>query len=147
MADYYEIIFEEVSNGVIDEFVGFLLGCAASVYRVGDVGGKNIKDEMIPYSFQEKSDEFLVLCKFVVDASTSIPSAFLRAFRYEGKIDVEISFDGSDIRWVKQVMRSAKEFSKELSRKFGIKNIYGGMEPASDEETRYFTNDVFGPLY
>jgi len=147
MADYYEIIFEEVNNATVNEFVDFLLSRAVSVYKVEDVGGENIKNEMISYNFPGKSDDFLVMCEFVVGASTLIPLAFLRIFRYEGKIDIEISFDASDIKWVNRVMCSAKEFSKELPRKFGIKNIYGGMEPASDEDTRYFTNDEFGPLF
>ncbi len=37
-------------------------------------------------------------------------------------------------------------FSKEVAKEFEFGNCYFGMEPASDESTRFFTNDVLGPL-
>jgi len=150
MADHFEITFEDVENGAVNDLIGFLLGCASSVYKVGDIGGEDIKNVIINYDFQwclGESAETWVLRNFLINISTVIPVVFLRIFRYGKKIDVEISFASSDAGWVAQVMRSAKEFFKVLPRKFGIKNIYAGMEPSSDEETRYFTNDTCGPLY
>jgi len=134
MADYFEITFEDVDNALVNKLIGFLLGYAEAVYKAGDEGGNNIKDTMIAYDFQgnvKESSEMLALNNFSINASMVIPLVFLRVFGYGEKIDVEISFASSDIEWVDRVMCSAKEFSTVLSQKFGIKNIYAGMEPSS----------------
>jgi len=88
----------------------------------------------------------LVMRNFFIDKSSVIPIAFLRFFKYEGKMDVEISFKSSNGEWVAQIMRSAKDFTKKLRQKFIMNDVYAGMEPASDEETRYFTNEAFAAL-
>ncbi|MFJ2386726.1 hypothetical protein [Pseudomonas koreensis] len=77
----------------------------------------------------------------------SVSSALIRILKYQGKFDLDISFDEDDVGLANvDVTGDFFEFSKEVAKKFEFGSCYFGMEPASDESTRFFTNDVLGPL-
>ncbi|MGL6011421.1 MAG: hypothetical protein ACRC0J_07895 [Shewanella oncorhynchi] len=77
----------------------------------------------------------------------SVNSALIRILKYQGKFDLDISFDEDDVGLADvNGIDAFFAFSKEVAKKFEFGNCYFGMEPASDESTRFFTNDVLGPL-
>ncbi|WP_242206202.1 MULTISPECIES: hypothetical protein [unclassified Pseudomonas] len=77
----------------------------------------------------------------------SVNSALIRILKYQGGFDLDISFDEDDDGLADvDGVGAFFAFSKEVAKKFEFGNCYFGMEPASEENTRFFTNDVLGPL-
>jgi hypothetical protein len=83
---------------------------------------------------------------FHVSPALTLPSVLLRAVKCGGRADVELSFDNVVASDVDSVMLAVQIYASNLSSFFGVTKFYGGLEPAVDVETRYFTNDLLGPL-
>jgi hypothetical protein len=43
-------------------------------------------------------------------------------------------------------MIAMQKYAKDISKRFDVEEFYGRLESAVDTDTRYFTNDSFGPL-
>ena len=67
-------------------------------------------------------------------------------FRHDGLVDVELNWNTDAASDEDSIILSVFEFSKSLARNRGVKSFYGGIEPAVDEETRFFTGAKMGPL-
>jgi hypothetical protein len=76
-----------------------------------------------------------------------ISSVLVRVLKYEGVFDIDFSFDENDV-----VLRGQAAvdvlltYSKEMADKFEVANCFYGVEPASDEDTRFFTSGELGPF-
>lgn len=78
----------------------------------------------------------------------ALKNAHLRVLRYDHDVyDVEINFVVAEVRSESpdSLLEALHEFSIRLGRALGVTSFYAGLEPASDEETRYFTGPVRGP--
>ena len=73
----------------------------------------------------------------------------VRLLRYDGHVDVEFTWrtPGSTPEDLGRLVRSVHEQALAAARKNGNPTFYGGIEPAVDKETRFFTNEVLGPLH
>lgn len=76
-------------------------------------------------------------------------NARLRLLRYEGSFDVEINFVLRDAEGgpLEGVIERLHKFAMDLSRRHNVMVYYAGLEPASDEDTRFFTGPVRGPYW
>jgi hypothetical protein len=73
--------------------------------------------------------------------------ALLRIIKYGEDVDVELCFDDACLINLDRVMLALQKYLQGISDKIRMAEFYGGMEPARDLETRYFTNDVLGPVF
>ncbi|MGE8486461.1 MAG: hypothetical protein ACN6Q5_28195 [Pseudomonas sp.] len=76
-----------------------------------------------------------------------IGSVLVRILKYDGVFDIDFSFDESDVglreRAVVDVLLA---YSKGMADKFEVARYFCGVEPASDEDTRFFTSGELGPF-
>ena len=79
---------------------------------------------------------------------TVLPKVLLRLVKYADQYDIDFNFDksGLDNQNLMPLITELQNFANNLATDYDVKNVFGGMEPASDEDTRYFTNKVLGPL-
>jgi hypothetical protein len=69
----------------------------------------------------------------------------LRIVKYGATYDIDFSTEQRD----SNISSNLIEFQtcmQKLANKYKVENNYFGMEPASDEDTRYFTREIIGPL-
>lgn len=76
-----------------------------------------------------------------------LPLVFLRVLKYSGEVDVELSFSDLPFFEIGCVMIAMQSYANALSNVFRVERFYGGLEPALDVETRYFTGTTLGPLH
>ncbi|WP_122316855.1 hypothetical protein [Pseudomonas cichorii] len=107
-----------VSKALVDDFIA----CEVDICLSEQLGGQYVSSEI------------------------QIPLILLRVIKLGSIIDVELSFDSSELLDIDAVMAAMKIYSCGLSKCFGGMEYYGGLEPAMDAETRYFTNDTPGPM-
>ncbi|MDC6164369.1 hypothetical protein PPH93_22165 [Achromobacter xylosoxidans] len=86
------------------------------------------------------------LHEFNVTPEISLPLVLLRVLKYQDDIDVELSFDERPFFDVDRILLGMKEYCDGLSNKFSVSKFYGGLEPAKDLDTRYFTGNASGSL-
>lgn len=109
--------------------------------------GIDVKDNnsIVKY-FEQSSNKyiFINLDKLLIE-NVYFYKASLQLYSYEKIIDFTIILD---IEYCKEkiTIKSLNEFSKSVSMKVKSNNFYCGLEPASDEDTRFFTNNIIGPL-
>jgi hypothetical protein len=76
-----------------------------------------------------------------------IGSVLVRILKYDGVFDIDLSFDENDVGLRgRAVLDALLTYSKEMADKFEVANCFYGVEPASDEDTRFFTSGELGPF-
>lgn len=112
-------------------------------YRFGDEG--LAIDLLCKNPNVSKTFSFEMTCLYIGFAE--IESPFVQVIFSDGLFDVSISFSKEDLtskvggRFV-ELMRGANKATES----FCVREVVCGYEPASDYETRFFTNDVIGPI-
>ncbi|CAH0182122.1 hypothetical protein ABH908_004893 [Pseudomonas frederiksbergensis] len=154
MAGLLEIVFEDVTQEVMLPFLERVVSDAESV-----VSAECSEDFWVWKNGQIQLDAISAAIEFDEDLSVLVNvrglrfmgvivnSALIRVLKYQGKFDLDISFDEHDF-WLCGVgaVNALLAYSKAAAKKFEFVSCYFGMEPASDEATRFFTNDILGPL-
>ncbi len=77
-----------------------------------------------------------------------LPNVQLRLVKYGNEYDIDFNFDYNELRNIDMtaLIDNLHAHAKNIALELGITSFYGGIEPASDEDTRYFTNEEKGPL-
>lgn len=77
-----------------------------------------------------------------------LPRVLLRLVKYGEQYDVDFNFDVNDLEDVRMMylVTELHVYAKEMARDHDMETFFGGMEPASDESSRYFTNGKLGPV-
>lgn len=154
MASLLEIVFEDIKQEVVLPFLEKVISDAESIVSAecseDFLVWSNGKTQLDAISAAIEFDEnlsVLVNVRGLRFMGVIVDSTLVRVIKYQGKFDLEISFDERDF-WLYGVdaVSALFAYSKEVDKKFEFVNCYFGMEPASDEATRFFTNDVLGPL-
>lgn len=154
MTDSYEVVFQQVAVGDLLELLNAIevssevlsdLGVSESL---GDILLAEIDKKLIDGIVSYEGDICLTgrLYKFNVSNEICLPFVFLRVIKYANGIDVELSFDDTRLFDIGGLMRVMQIYADGLSKKINMVGFYGGLEPAIDIDTRYFTGDVLGPL-
>ncbi|WP_147310742.1 hypothetical protein [Pseudomonas citronellolis] len=154
MTESYEVVFQQVAVGNLLELLNALevssevlsdLGISESLGNMLLAGGdEKLIDGIVSY----EGDICLTgrLYKFNISDEVCLPFVFLRVIKYAGGIDVELSFDDTQIFDIGGLMRAMQIYADGLSKRINMVGFYGGLEPAIDIDTRYFTGDVLGSL-
>ncbi|KEQ16547.1 hypothetical protein [Endozoicomonas numazuensis] len=155
MSNFIEVVFENIDKKSVKPLIKLLGDRSYKIIAINcteDI--KNMKKDEIS---NEALNHFLELnC----DASISInaealvleelvlPEVFIRVVKYESKYDIDFSFNSNEIEniSISTFINELHECAKNLSYRYCVENVYGGMEPASDEKTRFFTGSKPGPL-
>jgi len=154
MTDSYEIVFQQVAVSDLHQLLELMKMDSQSLSElaVSEDFGKadSSKDSGILIDrFISYSGEICLTGKlhgFSFSEGMQLPLVFLRVIKYGGEVDVELSFDDTSLPDISCVMRAAQKYASTLSKKFDVNEFYGGLEPAVDFDTRYFTGDFLGPL-
>ncbi len=82
---------------------------------------------------------------FRLGSAVHIPTLLIRVFRFDGLASIDLSFD---MDWSNAGVAMPMLHRHFLTLKLltGARAVYGGMEPAQDLDTRFFTDDERGPL-
>lgn len=147
MDNVYEIVFEGVSKHDLYDFIRYIEMSAKSYTGLGVEGAEGDK-EQVEMFLSSSADTRLIekLFFFKVFDDVCLPCAWLSVLKYGAIVDVELSFYGPSSIEIDRFMRSMQRYAAAAAEKFCIKSFYGGLEPAQDLNTRYFTGNYFGPL-
>ena len=153
MNESYEVVFERVESGNLYPMLKSVAHCAEAISDLTiseNVGGgfAEINEQVIGSMISFQGEVCLVarMHFFKVSVELCLPLVLLRVIKYAGGVDVELSFSGVLPVDARRLMVFMQCFSRSLSARFNVENFYGGLEPAVDVETRYFTGDAWGPL-
>ena len=154
MANSYEVVFQQVAVGDLFELLIALEKRSkvlsdlvlSECYGVVDV--RRLSKELVELIVSNARESCLTgrFREFGVSPKICLPFVFLRVIKYQEGVDVELSFDDSPSFDIDCVMSSMKIYCNGLLKKFCVSELYGGLEPAIDIETRYFTGTTSGPL-
>ncbi|MGH8815606.1 MAG: hypothetical protein ACREX5_03355 [Achromobacter pestifer] len=154
MAESYEIVFQQVAIG---DLLALLKTLEASSKSISDLAVSEgiegldfdgIERRLIDAISAYEGDVCLteLLHGFRVSEGIILPCTLLRAIKYNEGVDVELSFVEIPSTDICCVMLAMQAYGDSLSKKFSMAEFYGGLEPAEDVDTRYFTGEFFGPL-
>lgn len=154
MAESYEVVFQEVPRKNLFLLLRKMKMNASFISNINISSEIEIsKDfEMCESLINDIIDNRGDICLigefhgFVVSEKVSIKSVLLRVVKYGVNIDVELSFDDDGDVSIDDLMKELHQYAKKISEEFDVGVFYGGLEPAMDINTRYFTNDVVGPM-
>ncbi len=74
----------------------------------------------------------------------SLREILIRVIKHDAVFDLEISFDLNQQIELSDVLLCT--YFVKLAHIYQIPQVYGGLEPAEDEETRFFTGESLGPM-
>lgn len=155
MSDIYEVVIQ----GVLEDDLFTLLKILESDAKM--VSGVSVSEDVDLSKGKTCIDKSLVGMIVAYDGSICVSEkiygfnilelielqeVFVRVLKYENYFDVELSFSDSNEIDIANVMRNIQQYIIGLSKNITFEEFYGGMEPAADFETRYFTNKTLGPL-
>jgi hypothetical protein len=154
MNESFEVVLQGVAKDDLFVLLNSLVSCANNMANITFSEGivsTNVNDfnrEVVEEILQSKGNLCVSanLYMFNVARTIVVPFILLRVIKYDGKIDVELCFDDTRIASIHEVMFAMQGYVKQVAEKVNIEIFYGGMEPAVDIDTRYFTNDSWGPL-
>ena len=155
MTDLLEVVLENVSCSNVCQLFLVLLGHAGQIIKVQSNEPIEIsseadisQDEIESFINLTNDASLIIKLRDLNLAGIIIPSVLLRLVKYGDQYDIDFNFDESDISDVgtTELMKELNVYISDLGKTYQVGEWFGGMEPASDEDTRYFTNTEDGPL-
>ena len=155
MSSLIEVVFENVAKSVVPQLLMTLVASAKQIISTqcsediaimdGDKLNTNILDSALNF---EGNLTVLFNLQELKAGGIVLPKVLLRIIKYADQYDIDFSFDESEVenQNLMSLITELQSYANKLANDYGIRSVFGGMEPASDEETRYFTNEVLGPL-
>ena len=156
MADLLEVVLENILRSKVCQLLMLLLGQAGQITEIQCSEAikfsseTNIsKDEIESFLNLPDNASLIIKLSSLNIAGCIIPSVLLRLVKYGDQYDIDFNFDESDITSMDTtaLMKQLHGHVSELGKTYGVSDWFGGIEPASDEDTRYFTGDELGPLH
>lgn len=152
MSDILEVSFEEIAESKVVEFFLALISLSKKILNMNCSEDAEIdindKDSLIEVLTSSENLTITVNLGEVSIGSLTVVTAMVRLLKYGEQYDIELSWEPTDMD-VMGTTTYIKKFHthvKKLADDYNVASYYAGMEPASDEETRYFTGEVLGPL-
>lgn len=154
MAELIEIVFEKVSSEALADIL-IEITEQGNLVENCVVNGENCRPDwknanQILNLLKDNNGEFSLICltRFLSIYNHKVSGCQIRVTRGHNFSDLEINFE-SDAFVSKDKVKLITDFmnfSFEFANKYQIENYYCGLEPAVDEETRFFTKEKVGPL-
>jgi hypothetical protein len=154
MAESYEIVFQQVAVG---DLFALLKTLEANSKSISDLAVSEGVEGLDFDGIDKGLIDAISACErgvcltellhgFRVSEGIILPQALLRSIKYNEGVDVELSFVEIPSIDICCVMLAMQAYGDSLSKKFSMAEFYGGLEPAEDVDTRYFTGEYVGPL-
>jgi len=127
--DLTELVFAGLSGSTALQLAQEVLGRPVAL----PTAGEGVVDVELP--------------RLEVDERTMLRNVHVRILRYDDQYDIEVNFVPRDAEGgsPEGIMDALHQYAMHLSQRHHVDSYYAGLEPASDEETRYFTGAVRGP--
>lgn len=155
MTNLIEVIFENIAKSSVMQLLALLILSAKNVTEVQcsedielSVNG-NISDEDFNLLFDFEGDiTALINLQSMKIGDIILPNVLLRLVKYGDLYDIDFNFDSNELESINmiQLLTELHGYTKSIVLNCNVESVYAGMEPASDEDTRYFTNHEAGPL-
>lgn len=155
MSDLIELVFEDVAKNDVANFLISLLAGAKEIDRIecseDKFFGKKliVSEEMFSSLVEADCDLTTVFnVEELMLGETVLHEVLIRLVKYGGSYDVDLNFDPRSLVGGSKsaVLVQLHQYAKFIRSNFSLATFYCGLEPASDEDTRYFTDDEVGPL-
>ena len=154
MAELLEVVLEDILRSKVCQLLMDLLEHAGQIIEIQcsepiKLSSKTDISEDEIESFLSLSNDASLIIKLahLNLAGSIIPSVLLRLVKYNDQFDIDFNFHESDIaEGATALMKKLQLYISDLGKEYQVSGWFGGIEPASDEETRYFTGRIFGPL-
>lgn len=153
MSEAYEVIFERVCLTHVHGLIRFIVDHAKGI---SDLSVSGTLEDLELETYEQILDAVVnhpntacfmaIVHQLEVSESVCLGRVLLSVLKYEGGIDVELSFDNIFSGDVEYVMAAMHKYAAHLAGIFRLQSFYGGLEPAIDKDTRYFTGNCAGPL-
>ena len=156
MTNLIEIVFEQVSKSCIVQLFCMLINCSEKVKNLQCseeqfelIDANDLSEDALTKLTLFNGDLSLIINVTALNLDDiMLPNIQLRLIKYGNDYDVDLNFDFNELRDIDTItlINRLHKNTQKLASKFEVTCFYGGMEPASDEDTRYFTDDEIGPL-
>ena len=155
MDSIIEVVFENIEKNSVKKILNFFIDRSFAIISVScseqlDISENNIFISSGLNCFLELNTDASVFIevKTMILKEIVFPKVLIRIVKYENKYDIDFSFNCSELQNATnlKVVNALHSCALEISCNYDVERIYGGMEPASDASTRFFTNDKLGPL-
>lgn len=152
MEELIEITFEEVKlENLTHLIVAVASGSILLNYNVVsepfDETLVDLNDDVKLFAALEQISNGLIYFNFpeLKFAGLSLSGVGIQILKYGGKFDMNIVFD-SNLTANKFSVSILQEWASSIALQSGAMTYFCGIEPAVDLNTRFFTEDVLGPL-
>ncbi|QPB85673.1 hypothetical protein CWC22_021940 [Pseudoalteromonas rubra] len=156
MSDLIEIVIEDIKRSQVLDVLTKLTEGAGGAQKIWSSDEDFALDSSIGASIQDLSnfidqaDDAVLYFSFesLTLGEVRLQQVLLRLVKYSEKFDIDFSFDEASVSdWqMSMLMVKVQKFIAMLVSGANVGDWFGGIEPASDEDTRYFTQDASGPL-
>ncbi len=152
MSELFEIVLENIPKLKVCSVYLNLLKEAGEIEelqcseRLCSASPKNISKRLVKSFLDLPCDATLtVKLNYLTMNEYDIPSVLLRLVKYGDKFDIDFNFDESAVNdfGVEVLMKKMHAKISKMAKQHNINNWFGGMEPACDTETRFFTKEKF----
>lgn len=155
MSELLEVVLEDILSSEVCKLFNSLMEKSGEIIKIQCSEPLNfssnhsiLEDEI--RSFINLSDDASLIIRLssLNIAGYTIPQVLLRLLKYDGKYDIDFTFDESDLIGLntKELMGDMYTHILDITKKHQISDFFGGIEPASDKDTRYFSSNGCGPL-
>jgi hypothetical protein len=155
MKNLFEVVFEGVNKNYVVRILNRLISSAKHIIDVDcseDIvmirnGIIDMEALQSVLNFNGSVSIFIKL-QSVEAGNVILPFVLLRLVKYGDQFDVDFNFNSDEISNmdVASLMKYMHRYATDVARESEVKHFFGGMEPASDKGTRYFTDQIYGPL-
>ena len=155
MMKIFEVVFEDVVRTYVTQLCNKLVTDAERMTGIECTeniplamnGRLNLKAMENFLSFNGNASALIKLQSVRIE-DVILPSVLLRVVKYGNQFDVDFNFDIDALKNpdTKLWMNYMHDYAKSTAKEFKVRQFFGGMEPAFDVESRYFTGDIAGPL-
>lgn len=155
MANLIEIVYENIGKSCVLQLLKLLITNLENIISIECTENPSFFKEGLlseeginPFLDFEGDVTVLIKIRSIDLGSIILTNLQLRLLKYEGKYDIEFNFDSNELENTTTtiLVKELHEHAKHIALECGVSDFYCGMEPASDEDTRFFTNDELGPL-
>ena len=155
MSKLLEIMFENVFEDNVIPLLLMLIGKPRNIIKVQCSEETNLVIDgrldvyALNFVLKNNGDVTVIISLYSIEfGDVLLPKALLRLVKYGKKYDIDFTFDSNELEKtdMDNLLSELHGHAIEIAKDNDIGAFFCGMEPASDEDTRYFTNYKLGPL-
>lgn len=152
MSKIVEIVFDGICSSQLPNVIDYFImnSSFSNTSEVFFEGKKEIISDFVNLKkvllYQDFSKALLKLLFLNIGSDKLIMKVNVWIYLNKSNFDLEIDFDLDEIADVTRLVEDLYCFANQFAKLFHINLFYSGLEPAYDEDTRFFTNQMIGPL-